>query len=89
MAGSTIPLVDVSALSLENEDFDLENISPAEAVHLQNLGSHLTSALRQNGFVYIAGHGLDQQLVQQVGMRLKKHEVKTSFNYLWLQGLLF
>jgi len=65
MAGSKIPIVDVSALSLENENFDFKNISPAGVVHLQNLGSHLTSALSQNGFVYIAGHGLDQELVQQ------------------------
>ena len=72
MAGSKIPLVDMSALSLENEDFDLENISPVGSVHLQNLGIQLTSALSQNGFVYIAGHGVDQQLVKQVGMRLAK-----------------
>ena len=64
MSGSTIPVVDVSALSLENKDFDLENISQAE--DLQRLGIRLVSALQQNGFVYIAGHGVDQQLVQQV-----------------------
>lgn len=63
MASSKIPVVDVSALSLENEDFDLENISPDE--DLRMLGSRLVSALHQNGFVYIAGHGVDPQLVQQ------------------------
>ena len=64
MSGSTIPVVDVSALSLENKDFDLENLCHGE--DLQHLGIHLVSALQQNGFVYIAGHGVDQQLVQQV-----------------------
>ena len=76
MSGSTVSVVDVSALSLENEDFDLENIS--EAVDVQLLGSRLNSALQQNGFVYIAGHGVDQQLVQQVGRMLK-------INVLWLK----
>ena len=70
MSGSTIPVVDVSALSLENKDFDLENICHGE--DLQRLGSRLVSALQQNGFVYIAGHGVDQQPVQQVGPRLNK-----------------
>ena len=64
MSGSTIPVVDVSALSLENKDFDLETISQAE--DLQRLGIHLVSTLQQNGFVYIAGHGVDPELVQQV-----------------------
>ena len=63
-------MVDVSALSLENKDFDLENISQGE--NLQRLGIRLVSALQQHGFVYITGHGVDQQLVQQVGPRLNQ-----------------
>ena len=60
MAGPMVPVVDVSALSLEKDHLDLENID------LQHLGSQLRAALQHHGFVYISGHGVDEHTVQQV-----------------------
>ena len=67
MTTPQIPLVDVSLISLENENLNLAAISSNEAEDLQLLGDLLCKALRENGFVYVAGHGVHQQLVKEVG----------------------
>ena len=67
MTAPQIPVVDVSLISLENENLNLAAISSNEAEDLQLLGDLLCKALRENGFVYVAGHGVYQQLVNEVG----------------------
>ena len=71
MTASQIPVVDVSLISLENENLNLAAISSNEAEDLQLLGDLLCKALRENGFVYVAGHGVYQQLVNEVGIYLQ------------------
>ena len=61
------PVVDVSLISLENENLNLAAISSNESEDLQLLGDLLCTALRENGFVYVAGHGVHQQFVKEVG----------------------
>ena len=68
MTTPQIPVVDVSLISLENENLDLAAISSnGDAEDLQLLGDHLCKALCENGFVYVAGHGVHQQFVKEVG----------------------
>ena len=71
MTALQIPVVDVSLISLENENLNLAAISSNDAEDLQLLGDHLCTALRENGFVYIAGHGVDRQLEREVGRSLQ------------------
>ena len=70
MTAPQIPVVDVSLISLENENLNLAAISSNDAEDLQLLGDPLCTALRENGFVYIAGHGVDRQLEREVGRYL-------------------
>ena len=68
MTAPQIPVVDVSLISLENENLNLAAVSSnGDAEDLQLLGDLLCKALRENGFVYVAGHGVHQQLVKEVG----------------------
>ena len=67
MTTPQIPVVDVSLISLENENLNLAAISSNESEDFQLLGDLLCKALRENGFVYVAGHGVHQQLVKEVG----------------------
>ena len=68
MTTAQIPVVDVSLISLENENLNLAAVSSrGDAEDFQLLGGHLCKALRENGFVYVAGHGVHQQLVKEVG----------------------
>ena len=67
MTTAQIPVVDVSLISLENENLNLAAISSNDAEDFQLLGDLLCTALRENGFVYVAGHGVHQQLVKEVG----------------------
>ena len=63
-----IPVIDVSLISLENGNLNLAAVSSrCDAEDLQLLGDHLCKALCENGFVYVAGHGVHQQLVKEVG----------------------
>ena len=71
MTAPQIPVVDVSLISLENENLNLAAISSNEVEDLQLLGDLLCKALRENGFVYVAGHGVYQQLVNEVGIYLQ------------------
>ena len=66
MTAPQIPVVDVSLISLENENLNLAAISSNEVEDLQLLGDLLCKALRENGFVYVAGHGVLQQVVKEV-----------------------
>lgn len=56
-------MVDISLISLENENLNLAAVSSND---LQLLGDLLCKALCKNGFVYVAGHGVHQQLVKEV-----------------------
>ena len=67
MTAPQIPVVDVSLISLENENLNLAAISSNDAEDFQLLGDLLCTALRENGFVYVAGHGVHQQFVKEVG----------------------
>ena len=67
MTDPQIPVVDVSLISLENENLNLAAVSSNDAEDLQLLGDLLCKALCENGFVYVAGHGVHQQLVKEVG----------------------
>ena len=64
MTTAQIPVVDVSLISLENENLNLAAISSNDAEDFQLLGDLLCTALRENGFVYVAGHGVYQQFVK-------------------------
>ena len=66
MTTPQIPVVDVSLISLENENLNLAAISSNDAEDFQLLGDLLCTALRENGFVYVAGHGVHQQFVKEV-----------------------
>ena len=72
MTAPQIPVIDVSLISLENENLNLAAISSrGDAEDFQLLGDHLCTALRENGFVYVNGHGVDRQLEREVGRSLQ------------------